>query len=132
RWLGSSLYARPAADLQEELRSAAKTEGRRRPLSDLARESLQLKREFSQERVRLEFLRKANTYEYNARMDDHNRRVRAGVALFRRYRTRARELARVEVAFNRCLDPKILFTRFSRVDIRAATTFEDDEDSASP
>ena len=52
-----------------------------------------------------------------ARVEDFNRAVRAAKAAMREYRRRRSGLARLEVAFNRCLDAKILFTRFGRVEI---------------
>jgi hypothetical protein len=133
RWLASSPYARPAADLLTEMGSIIKTYRGGPPLSSLEEELSRRKRELSDERAKLEFLREASTYQYNALVGGHNRRIRAAAALLREYRGRTSGMARLELAFNRCLDPKILFTRPGGVDITRATSgFDDFGDSPTP
>lgn len=132
-WLGSSAYARPAADLLKELGGIIETYRGGPPLVSLEQELARRKRELSDERAKLEFLRDANTYQYNALVGGHNRRIRAAAALLRKYRGRANGMARLELAFNRCLDPRVLFTRPTGVDISRATSgFDDFGDPASP
>ncbi len=133
RWLQSSTHAGEVADLQKELRSVTKAYVGGPPLSTLEEELTRRKRELSEEGPRLEFFRRASIEEYNARVDGYNRRVRAAKATMREYRRRLSGVARLEVAFNRCLDAKILFARFGRVEItRTSTGFEDAEEADSP
>lgn len=132
-WLGSSAYARAATDLRKELKALVATYTGGRPLSALEQELSLRKRELSEERAKLDFLRDKSVYQYNALVGGHNRRIRSAAALLRRYRRRASEVARLELAFNRCLDPKILFTRPEGVDITRTTSgFEESSESGSP
>ncbi|HZR07172.1 MAG TPA: J domain-containing protein [Myxococcales bacterium] len=125
-WLRSGAYRQAAADLQNELRAVTKDYAKGAPLSALEEDLSVRKQALSQEELRLEFYRRANVTDYKARVDDFNRGVRAAKAAMREYRRRRSGLARLEVAFNRCLDPKILFTRFGRVEItRNASGFEE-------
>jgi len=104
------------------------------PLSALEEDLSLRKQALSQEELRLEFYRRANVTDYKARVEDFNRAVRAAKAAMREYRRRRSGLARLEVAFNRCLDAKILFTRFGRVEIttNASGLEEAGEDADSP
>lgn len=131
-WLRSSAYALQAADLDKELRSVTGAYTGGRALSTLEEDLSRRKQELSEEEVRLEIYRRANVADYKDRVDDFNRGVRAAKAAMREYRRRRSGMARLEVAFNRCLDPKILFTRFGRVEItRITSDFEESDDADS-
>ena len=121
-WLRSSAYAQPAADLQKHLRTVAGTYTGGPALSTLEDDLSKKKQELAEEEMRLEIYRRANLAEYKARVDDFNREVRSAKAAMREYRRRRSGVARLEAAFNRCLDPKILFTRFGRVEITTVTS----------
>ena len=84
------------------------------PLPELEEDLSRRKQELAEEEVRLEVYRRANVPDYKARVDEFNRGVRAAKAAMREYRRRRSAVARRKSAFNRCLDPKILFTRFGR------------------
>jgi hypothetical protein len=120
-WLTASRFSQPYSALLVKLDTTTAGYKPGKPLDELQRNTVAMVEKLKELRQKADSERSLDPDAYNSLVPTYNAQLRRTKQLWKRFHFQATALDDLDLAFNRCIDPAILMSKFDEIDLTSAT-----------